>query len=268
MNTPLRLSISLVCYRSDPQLLQRTLTSLQQSLQAVAVPVAAQLTVIDNGQEPTSLRQLLDSCGWQQAQLIANKSNSGFGSANNQAICTADSDLHLILNPDVELAVDTLQTAIAYLDQHPAVVAVSPSCRNAALEQESLCKRYPPLSVLLVRGFAPRWIKQWLQASLARYECRDLLARDKPLAVPLISGCFMLCRTSALREVGGFDEHYFLYFEDFALSLALSAKGELHHVPASHIVHHGGNAARKGWRHIGWFLRSACRFYQQYGWRL
>ena len=69
------------------QLLQRTLTSLQQSLQAVAVPVAAQLTVIDNGQEPTSLRQLLDSCGWQQAQLIANKSNSGFGSANNQAIC-------------------------------------------------------------------------------------------------------------------------------------------------------------------------------------
>lgn len=232
------------------------------------MPVSAKLTVIDNGQESTHLRQLLEHCGWQHADLIANTTNNGFGSANNQAIRTADSDMHLILNPDVELAADTMQSAIVYLAQHPAVVAVSPACRNAALQPESLCKRYPPLSMLLVRGFAPRWLKKWLAAPLARYECRDLLVRGEPVAVPLISGCFMLCRTGALKEVGGFDEHYFLYFEDFALSLALSAKGELHHLPASRIVHHGGDAARKGWRHIVWFLRSAWRFYHQHGWRL
>ena len=39
------------------------------------------------------------------------------------------------------------------------------------------------------------------------------------------------------------------------------------YLPAMRVVHHGGGAARKGMRHIGWFVRSGVRFYNKHGWR-
>ena len=83
----------------------------------------------------------------------------------------------------------------------------------------------------------------------------------------LASGCFMLLRAHSLATVGGFDERYFLYFEDFDLSLRLAQLGEVQYLPEMQIIHHGGYAARKGWRHIAMFLRSGIRFFQDHGWR-
>jgi GT2 family glycosyltransferase len=77
----------------------------------------------------------------------------------------------------------------------------------------------------------------------------------------------MLAPTPALRAVGGFDERYFLYFEDFDLSLRLGEHGRLVFEPAMRIVHHGGYAARKGLRHVRYFLRSGIRFFNDHGWR-
>jgi GT2 family glycosyltransferase len=77
----------------------------------------------------------------------------------------------------------------------------------------------------------------------------------------------MLCRTAALKAVSGFDEGYFLYFEDFDLSLRIAKIGELAYVPAMRIKHAGGHAARKGRAHIGMFVRSAMRFFNTHGWR-
>ena len=110
-------------------------------------------------------------------------------------------------------------------------------------------------------------LRRLFDSRLARYEYRELAQQQVATAVELISGCFMLCRTAALQQVGGFDERYFLYFEDFVLSLALGRIGELHHVPQCRITHHGGGAARKGWRHIVMFARSGWRFFNSNGWR-
>lgn len=77
----------------------------------------------------------------------------------------------------------------------------------------------------------------------------------------------MLCKREVLSEVGGFDDRYFLYFEDFDLSLRLGKQGRLAYVPAMKIIHAGGNTASKGLRHILLFMRSAMRFFNQWGWR-
>jgi GT2 family glycosyltransferase len=78
----------------------------------------------------------------------------------------------------------------------------------------------------------------------------------------------MFCRAAALREAGGFDPAFFLYFEDFSLSLELRKLGRLMYVPACRITHYGGQAGRKGLRHVLLFARSAFTFYRQYGWKL
>jgi hypothetical protein len=77
----------------------------------------------------------------------------------------------------------------------------------------------------------------------------------------------MLVKRRAIDITGGFDPRYFLYFEDFDWSVRLARTGQLVYLPSFRIVHHGGGAARKGWRHIRWFVQSGTRFYRRHGWR-
>ena len=77
----------------------------------------------------------------------------------------------------------------------------------------------------------------------------------------LFSGCMMLFRTKALKEIGGFSEKFFLYFEDYDLSLKT-----LNHSPAiidsEFIINHsGGGANRKGLKHWFYFIQSAIIFF-------
>jgi len=96
---------------------------------------------------------------------------------------------------------------------------------------------------------------------------RELPINKPSVGIPLISGCFILCRASALTKVSGFDSSYFLYFEDFDLSLRLRTIGELAFLPSVKITHEGGFAARKGIYHILIFARSAFRFFNKFGWK-
>jgi len=70
-----------------------------------------------------------------------------------------------------------------------------------------------------------------------------------------------------VAAIGGFADAFFLYFEDFDLSLRAAAAGRLAYVPSVRIVHHGGHAARKGLRHVFLFVGSAMTFFGRHGWR-
>jgi GT2 family glycosyltransferase len=70
-----------------------------------------------------------------------------------------------------------------------------------------------------------------------------------------------------IDRTGGFDPRFFLYFEDFDWSMRLGQVTRNAFVPSVCIVHHGGAAASKGLRHIGWFLASGVRFYSKHGWK-
>jgi GT2 family glycosyltransferase len=87
--------------------------------------------------------------------------------------------------------------------------------------------------------------------------------------VPIASGCFMLLRRAAFDAVGGFSPQFFLYFEDFDLSIRLRQAGwEIAYLPSMVITHYGGNAAKKGLAHIRMFVSSAVLFFNLHGWRL
>jgi GT2 family glycosyltransferase len=118
-----------------------------------------------------------------------------------------------------------------------------------------------------LRGFAPKHIKHRFKHRLARYEMQNLPQDTSSIGIELISGSFMFCRTAPLQKIGGFSDAYFVYFEDFDLSLRAAHLGDLAYVPKVKITHLGGNAARKGWRHILLFVQGAFLFYQRNGWK-
>lgn len=289
------LGVSVVLHNSCPTRLAATLRHLRISLgRAIGSGVlhAARVTIVDNDSTPAYRRELaalcaacLDApggaatageptpaaqrvCGALRWHLVLEADNRGFGAAHNLAQRDAQEDYLLILNPDVELAPDALREGLAWLRSAPATVAVNPRCARADGTPEYLCKRYPSVLDLFLRGFAGERLQARFRDRLARYEYRDRAASDIPWSAELLSGACLLCRRQAFETCAGFASAFFLYFEDFDLSRRLAAVGDLQCLPAMVAVHHGGDAARKGWRHRRWFITSALRFFARHGWRL
>ncbi len=271
------LTTSIVVYKSEAAVLRDTVESL-----LVAIDTARQagwlgdagIDLIHNADPDPGFSALVDALAAQARaghiafRLLEGHGNVGYGSGHNLAIAQVNSDCHLVLNPDVLLSPECLLQGLQYLADNPAVAALSPAVDDGHGHKQYLCKRYPGVLDFLLRGFAPARVRGWFRERLAWYEMQDLPEDSPSINIPIISGCFMLFRTDVLQRMGGFDEAYFLYFEDFDLSLRVHDHGLLAYVPAMHIVHLGGNSARKGLHHIGLFVRSGLRFYCTHGWRL
>lgn len=271
------LSISIVIYRSALEVLSETLSTLLSSVvygRQNADLASATIKLVHNAEPCPELTALIESFTKRAAvkdvhvSLLEGHGNVGYGRGHNLAVLGVESDYHLILNPDVKLSEDTLSQGLRFMATQQEIVALSPAVYGEDGSKQYVCKRFPSVLDFLVRGFAPHSIKQIFATRLAHYEMQDLPEHEASTDIPIISGCFMLFRTQALKAVKGFDERYFLYFEDFDLSLRVHSIGALAYLPTMKIVHLGGNSAKKGLKHIGMFARSGVRFYNTHGWRL
>ncbi len=269
-NTAAGFSASLVLYRSNLEWFKRTLEALVHATDELGGSLA--LTVIDQSQDPTysaraaaTLHDALKGSAV-EAHVDVLATNGGYGAGHNQILARGMADIHLILNPDVELSADALLRAKEILAQHPNVVLLAPIGYGADGQREYLAKRYPSPTVLALRAFAPAWLRTLFSRKMAAYEYRDLSFTEPLQPVTLVSGCCMFVRSQAFREVSGFDQQFFLYFEDYDLSLRLAQLGGVAQSAHITVIHHGGNAARKGLRHILWFCGGMVRFLSRWGW--
>ena len=266
---PESLSVGIVIYHPDLARLEACLRCLAKAVARLGA-VATEVTLIDNGpaQADASLEALWN--GLQVSDLpyrlrrLGGQGNVGYGRGNNRVIEAARTTWHLVLNPDAELAEDALERGLMHLRMQPATVMVAAWTLGPDGLPQSLVKRYPSLWVLALRGLGLG--QQSRRARAYTVQASEAIVTD--VTGCMVSGSFMLCRTQSLQQVGGFDPGYFLYFEDFDLSLRLAEEGRIVWARDVRVMHHGGGAARKGWRHVLMFVRSAARFFSCHGWRL
>ncbi|MCA8247703.1 glycosyltransferase family 2 protein [Burkholderia multivorans] len=267
------LSVSIVVYRPDAAQLEQTLVSLgaacmQLHTESPECPI--DLYLIDNGGlgDVSAVTHRLNAQGI-TCRVLTGHGNVGYGRGHNLAIDLSTRPLHLILNPDIDLDTQALVVARKFFDSHSDAGALAPRIGDESGGLQYLCRRYPSIIDLLVRGFLPVRFRQPFANRLARYEMRDVINDlDIVWDPPIVSGCFMLFRTSVLKKLGGFDPRYFLYFEDYDLSLRTHDVARVAYVPSVRVIHHGGGASRKGLAHIRMFAASAFKFYNRFGWRL
>lgn len=268
-----QLSVSVVVFRPDVQALVRTLDTLRSAISILGEgrgPSRTSIYLIDNGGLPdlTSPIQSLHAVG-ADVVIAVGHGNIGYGRGHNTVLQSLGSRYHLVLNPDVDVDPSALVEAIAFLDENDQVGLLAPRISNEDGTLQHLCRRFPTVMDLAVRGFLPAGWHKRFHRRLAHYEMRDVINdHDIVWDPPIVSGCFMLFRTEVLKKLGGFDPRYFLYFEDYDLSLRTHDVARVAYVPSVRVIHHGGGASRKGFAHIRMFAASAFKFYNRFGWRL
>ena len=275
-NIATSLSISIVLYNSPVEqlntLLESIIVAIERLREHYSLGVTPIYLVNNSDHINLDLGNIRHKEAFERHQITLNDiqghGNIGYGSAHNLTMRQLKSDFHLILNPDIILEDDALLRALEILISDKGIVTLSPNAKSVLGNKLHLCKRYPSALILLIRGFLPNKAKILFRAKLARYEMRELEESDLITNVPLASGCFMLVKTESLKKLEGFDKRYFLYFEDFDLSLRMSKLGRLVYAPNVKIIHGGGDASKKGLRHIFYFIKSGFRFFNTHGWNI
>ena len=267
-----QLTLSVVLFHSPLEQLRALLESVIVSLRAAHL-TGVQMVCWDNSCDAAYSAQcqhLLTDFASQDSlamTYVMAEHNGGYGAGHNHAMSSCEGPFHLILNPDVQLSEEAICLAMEVLMSEPSVAVLAPAGRRDSGEPEYLAKAYPSVWVLGLRAFGPAWLNRLDERALARYEMRDQPSRGKVRPVKLASGCCMWVRREIFDAVGGFDERFFLYFEDYDLSLKMAQQGQVLEHSQIRIVHHGGDAARKGARHIRWFISGAIRFFNRWGWK-
>lgn len=223
-----------------------------------------EVIVVDNASSDDSADAVRQQFSY--VKLIASETNLGFAAGNNLGAQHVSNEYLLILNPDTIVHPGTIESLVSFLEAHPKVGLVAPEL--VAVDGRKQISSY---------GFWPspaeaflRCIRIWRIAPNSRlaqaYMPLPVVGEDVVYPAHVLGAC-MLLRHDLFRELGGFDEDYFLFLEETDLCLRLHrAEWSLAYYTGACITHVG----EQSMQHIlhrsgGLYIRSYNRFCRKYG---
>lgn len=200
--------------------------------------------VVDNNSVDGSVAMVASKFPW--AKLIANKENTGFSRANNQAMRIAEGEYVLLLNPDTVVEEDTFQKVIDFMDAHPEAGGLGVKMvdgKGNFLPESKRGLPTPAVSFYKIFGLSKLFPKS---RRFNRYHL-GYLDNNTIHSIEILSGAFMLMRKSTLDKVGLLDEAFFMYGEDIDLSWRIIQGGwKNYYFPETRIIHYKGESTKKG----------------------
>jgi GT2 family glycosyltransferase len=197
--------------------------------------LSVEVLVIDNASTDGSAEMVARS--FPQVKLTVNAENRGFAAANNMGIRTASGRYILLLNSDTVLLRDVLARSMQYMDEHPRVGVFGCRVLNADLTLQLTCQRYPSVLNCFIAASGLTHLP-WPQL-VGREQMLDW-RRDDEREVDVVSGCYMLVRSEAVRTVGLLDEAFFFCGEEADWCKRFRYRGwQLRFAPVGEIIHIG-----------------------------
>lgn len=201
--------------------------------------------VMDNTPDGTDAKALQAALGTEaRIGATASGANLGFGRAVNTALRRVESAHVAIVNPDGIVGPGTLDKLVAVLNGQPEAVLAGGRLLDAnGREQQGSRRREPTPGRLIVNTLVRALrLRPWYRFG---FEMSDAPLPPGPVVVDAVSGACMVARTAALRAIGGFDERFFLHFEDLDLCKRMrDAGGRILFVPDAVFCHEGGGSSR------------------------
>jgi GT2 family glycosyltransferase len=245
-----------------------TCSHLRNCLRTVLSEEAAEVVVIDNGSTDGTIEMVRTE--FPGVTLYVDERNRGYGAAANYAIASCSASYILLLNSDTLLDPGAVREVRQYLEQHPDVGIVGPRLLSLDRSLQPSCYPFPgPLYMLLEEsriGKAIRYIPLLSEHYLYTW------SHSHARAVAWVQGSAIAIRRTAFEAVNGFDESFFMYFEETDLCYRLKQAGwQIHFYPAATILHVGGGSTRHyRTQMLVQLFKSTGHFYQKHypTWRL
>lgn len=250
------ITASIVIYNS-------TAKDLQTVISCVANSIVHTVYVIDNAPND-SQKGLVHSLS-EKVVYMQGHGNVGYGAAHNMAMREAirqDVKYHLALNPDIAFQEGVIEKLAEYMDNNPVVGQVIPKIILPNGEIQYVCKLIPTPLDLLFRRFLTAGMNE---KRANKFELR-FTGYNRIMNVPYHHGCFMFFRVSALREIGLFDERFFMYPEDIDLTRRMYEKYATIFYPDVEVVHAHSAASRKNMKMFRIHSINMIRYFNKWGW--
>lgn len=220
------------------------------------------LFIVDNSSND-SLSSLSNNI---RIRYIYNNENIGFGAAHNVAFKEAyklGSSYHILLNPDIYFSSTIISVLIKKMNLDSTIGLIMPKIVYPNGQTQYLCKLLPTPKDLILRRFIP--FKKIKEKHEVRYELR-FFSYNKEVEIPVLSGCFMIIRTSVLKRVNGFDEQFFMYLEDVDLCRRIGKISKLIYFPEVKVTHNYEKGSYSNSKLLLFHIKSAIRYFNKWGW--
>ena len=224
-----------------------------KSVQASLVDIDSEIIVIDNNSQDDSCKMVKNL--FPNIQLIENKENSGFSKANNQAVKLAKGEYVCILNPDTVVSEDTFIQLINFAKSKSKLGIIGCRLIDGTGNYLPESKRNVPLVKVAAQkmfGNGENYYANHVEEFGAGQ-------------VDILVGAFMFLKTETYKEIGGFDEDYFMYGEDIDLSYKLIKKGYTnYYYGKTTVIHYKGESTLKDRRYAQRFYGAMQLFYRKH----
>lgn len=181
-------------------------------------------------------------------KILENVAPKGFGANHNAAFRLAEGKWFCVMNPDIRLNDNPFPALLGCLDnQNIAVVAPLVVGVEGGLEDSA--RRFPSPAKILCKA-------------MGGCKGSDYSITDSPIHPDWVGGMFMLFPAGVFEKASGFDERYFLYYEDVDLCARLRLGGhEIVLCPYATVVHDARRSSHRNFRFLRWHLGSMARFF-------
>ena len=203
---------------------------------------------------------------YDKIEYIFGHGNIGYGSGHNIGInkgIQRGSQYHVILNPDIYFDNGTIEKIHGYAIQNKSTGLLMPKILYPSGDTQYLCKLLPNPFDLLIRRFLP--FKTYVNKQNNIYELR-FTDYDSVMEVPSLSGCFMFIRTDVLKQIGGFDERFFMYAEDLDICRRIGELSQTVYYPLVSVYHEYAKESYKNKKLLKYHIQSIIRYFNKWGW--
>jgi len=261
----LMFSLSIVTYNNKSVIRECLDSLLEYTIRYKSI----QITVVDNKSVDSTPEILRYYCNkYENINYIQNEFNAGYGYGHNLAIKNTKSKYHIICNPDIVFTSNIFPLLEEFMTNNLKIGMVCPKFINRDGSLQPLNHLHPTIVDLFLRRFLPNRFTYLFKHRLDKYEMMDV-GYDKIHDVPFITGAFMCCRTDVLKAIGGFDERFFLYFEDADLSRRFQDKNyRTTYYPSVSVLHHWQRTPHKNIKMMLILIINGIRYFNKWGYKI
>lgn len=251
LNGLTNVSAAIVTYNNEDIILN-TLNSIILNTKKVNL----KLFVIDNCSTDKTIEVV--KTNFPQVEVINSEKNNGFGHGHNMVLPYLSSEYHFVINPDILLKDDSISFIVEKLENDSSVIMATSKILNDDGSEQFLPKKNPKFSYLLggrLEKYGSFFAKLRSEYTMKNHSYK------MPFEIEFCTGCFFGIRTDAYKILNGFDERFFMYFEDADLTRRAKKIGKVVFYPDVEVTHLWERASTKSYKFFLIQIKSMFKYF-------